>query len=79
MIALTCPDNGVHIEWRIVDEKVSGDTADVLGTITFSNDGRLGTSGGTVELVKENGEWKVCDPATTGPDGARRRFRPGRG
>lgn len=47
--------------WKIIGEKVSGDTADVRVSITLFENGSTGTSTGTFELVKENGDWKVCD------------------
>ncbi|GAA2738426.1 hypothetical protein [Actinocorallia aurantiaca] len=49
------------IEWKIISEKVSGDAADVIVSITLFENGSTGTSAGTFGLVKENGDWKVCD------------------
>ena len=45
------------LKWKIVAERITGDTAEVDVDITDSD---AKTQKGTLKLVKEGGAWKIC-------------------
>lgn len=62
-------DSDQLVEWRMISETGSGERAEVSVDLTFANEGRTGTSVGAFTLVREDGDWKVCDIRRAGATG----------
>jgi hypothetical protein len=49
------------LDWSVTGESIIGDTATVTASITVkSSSGRTSTNSTKVELLKEDGDWKIC-------------------
>ena len=69
--ALVCPgsrslvdaveDEDEVVEWRMINETISGDTARVHASITVADDGETQNVAAVFSLVKVDGDWNVCD------------------
>jgi hypothetical protein len=53
-------DSDELVEWRMINETVTGESAQVRASITFANNGRTQAGTAVFTVRQEDGDWKVC-------------------